>query len=95
MLESAPEPVKLERARSVTVDLGENVGISFPLNTKKVVLLKKGQIYPEAPKPVTVERHGDLETVGTRTPMHYEPLDGLLDEFPYAIKETLEKLLDK
>lgn len=85
---------KLERVTSATVDLGGGESVQFPLHTKKVVLLKKGQVYPIAPEPVTVQTHGDIETTATRTVIGMESLEGLLDEFPEQIKETIAKLLD-
>jgi hypothetical protein len=78
----------------MSVDVGSGESVQFPLGTKKVVILKKGQVYPAAPNPVTVERHGDIETVATRTVIGMEPLEGLLDEFPDEIRETIVKLLD-
>ena len=90
-LESQP---KLERVNSATVDVGSGESVQFPLGTKKVVLLKKGQVYPASPEPVTVEKHGDIETIATRTVIGMEPLEGLLDEFPDGIRETIAKLLD-
>jgi hypothetical protein len=95
LFEDFPPPPKLTRERSCTVELGENVGLQFPLGTKKVVLLKKGQIYPKALAPVTTEQHGDIETTATRTVIGMEPLEGLLDEFPDSIRETIIKVLDE
>ena len=76
------------------VRLGEGVGLSFPLNTKKVVLLKKGQLYPVPLPPIVVENHDGCETIATRTTIGMEPLDGLLDEFPDAIKNVVQKCLE-
>lgn len=86
---------KLERVKSVAVEVGSGESVTFPLGTKKVVLLKKGQVYPSPPEPVTVEKHGDIETIATRTVIGMEPLENLLDEFPDEIRETIVKLLDK
>lgn len=78
----------------MTVDVGSGESVTFPLGTKKVTLLKKGQVYPTPLKPVIVENHGDIETTATRTVIGMEPLEGLLDEFPDEIRETIVKLLD-
>ena len=85
---------KLQRTVSASVSVVGGESVCFPLNTKKVVLLKKGQVYPVPLPPTTVEQHGDIETVATRTAIGMEPLEGLLDEFPDEIKETIIKLLD-
>lgn len=87
---SAP---KLERQSSATVDLGSGQTIAIPLHTKKVVLLKRGQVYPKEPEPVTIENHGDIETTARRTAIGLEPLEGLLDEFPDSIKETIASVI--
>jgi hypothetical protein len=83
------------RTNSAFVDLGSDQKVEIPLLTKKVVLLKKGQIYPVPLPAVTVENHGELETTATRTALGMEPLEGLLDEFPEEIKQTIIKLLDE
>ena len=85
---------KLERQKSAEVDLGSGEKIHFPLNTKKVTILKKGQIYPTPLPAVNVENHGDIETTARRTAIGMEPLEYILDEFPDAIKETIVKVLD-
>lgn len=100
-LETVPSAPKLERQTSASIDLGNGVGLSYPLNTKKVTLLKRGQVYPAALPGSITEVHEmadgkeSLETTATRTVIGMEPLEFLLDEFPDGIRETIAKLIDK
>jgi hypothetical protein len=80
---------KLERQKSVFVDLGSDQKIGIQLETKKVVLLKKGQVYPQPLATETTETHDGIETTAHRTAIGMEPLEFLLDEFPDSIKETI------
>lgn len=79
---------------SVQVDLGSGVGISFPAQSKKVILLKRGQIYPEALPTSTTVDHGEITTTAVRTAIGMESLEDLLEEFPDSIKQTITELLD-
>lgn len=94
-------PPKLERQTSASIDLGSGVGLSYPLNTKKVTLLKRGQVYPVALPGSVTEIHEladgkeSMETTATRTAIGMEPLEFLLDEFPDGIRETIVKIIDK
>ena len=83
----------LERQTSAEVRLGSGETIGIPLNTKKVHIFKKGQVYPKALEPEIVEKHGDIETTARRTVIGLEPLEGLLDEFPDSIKETIVSVI--
>ena len=90
-LQSQP---KLERTKSAIVELGSGESINIPLHTKKIHLLKKGQVYPKTPEPVTHAVSDGVETTARRTPIGMESLEGLLEEFPDGIKDTISKLLD-
>ena len=48
-------------------------------------------VYPKAPSPRSVTEVDGVEIVVTRVPMQYEPLEGLLDELPDFIRETICK----
>ena len=85
---------KLERQKSVQVDLGSGQTIEIPLQTKKVTLLKRGQVYPKAPEAKTTVVHEGIETTATRTVIGMEPLENLLDEFPDSIRETIVAVMD-
>lgn len=80
---------KLERQKSALVDLGSGEKIGIQLETKKVVLLKKGQVYPQPLAAEITESHEGVETTARRTAIGMEPLEFLLDEFPDSIKETI------
>jgi hypothetical protein len=84
---------KLERQKSVNVDLGSGQTIGIPLETKKVVLLRRGQIYPKPLEPEIVEVHDGVETTARRTAIGMEPLENLLDEFPDSIRETIASVI--
>lgn len=80
----------------VEVNLGSGVKIGVYPNSAKVLLSKiPAKDLPKAlPAEFTCTADGVSIKV-QRTPMQYELLEGLMDEFPDSIKETISRAIEK
>lgn len=93
---TAPTLTRTSSLEPVEVDLGSGVKIGVYPNSAKVLLSKTpAKDLPQAlPAEFTCTQDGVSIKV-QRTPMQYELLEGLMDEFPDSIKETISRVIEK
>lgn len=91
-------------SKTVTVNLGSDVGISFKTNTERIQLcngrhnqLNSAEIPKSEPKmPPATERtimDGETEVTLKLTPVRYQPISDIVGELPDAIREIVSKIL--